>query len=101
MSCFLSIDLGWAISTGPDSRSHGISDLRDSVIGISRIGRYIFFEKDGAEISGSYVMPYVLADQNSWLDERKEPFTFKVLNTFDNLISSVRYDYSSKIQKSN
>lgn len=41
--------------------------------------------------SGSYVMPYVLADQHSWLEERKDPFDFKVLNTFENMINSVRY----------
>jgi hypothetical protein len=41
--------------------------------------------------SGSYVMPYVLADQNSWLEKDKEPFEFKVLNTFENMINSVRY----------
>src|SRR5271170_364493 len=36
-------------------------------------------------------MPYVLADQNSWLEKGKEPFDFKVLNTFENMINSVRY----------
>jgi hypothetical protein len=40
--------------------------------------------------SGSYVMPYVLADQNSWLEKGKDPFDFKVLNTFENMINSVR-----------
>jgi hypothetical protein len=41
--------------------------------------------------SGSYVMPYVLADQHSWLEKGKDPFDFKVLNTFENMINSVRY----------
>lgn len=41
-------------------------------------------------ISGSYVMPYVLADQNNWLEQGKDPFDFKVLNTFENMINSVR-----------
>jgi hypothetical protein len=36
-------------------------------------------------------MPYVLADQNSWLEKGKDPFDFKVLNTFENMINSVRY----------
>jgi hypothetical protein len=31
---------GWAISTGPESKYHGISDLCNSVIGVSRIGRF-------------------------------------------------------------
>jgi hypothetical protein len=31
--------LGWAISTGPESKYNGISDLKASSIGISRIGR--------------------------------------------------------------
>jgi Ca3427-like PBP len=40
--------------------------------------------------SGSYVMPYVLADQNGWLRSGEDPFEFKVLNTFENMINSVR-----------
>lgn len=32
-------DPGWAISTGPDSKYNGISDLKGSSIGVSRIGR--------------------------------------------------------------
>ena len=35
-------------------------------------------------------MPYVLADQNGWLENGKEPFDFKILNTFENMINSVR-----------
>jgi hypothetical protein len=34
-----SADLGWAISTGPESKYNGISDLKGSSIAISRIGR--------------------------------------------------------------
>ena len=39
--------------------------------------------------SGSYVMPFVLADQNGWLENGKEPFKFRVLNSFENMINSV------------
>jgi hypothetical protein len=31
---------GWAISTGPESKYNGISDLKGSAIGVSRIGRW-------------------------------------------------------------
>jgi ABC-type nitrate/sulfonate/bicarbonate transport system substrate-binding protein len=31
--------LRWAISTGPESRYNSIKDLKNSAIGISRIGR--------------------------------------------------------------
>jgi ABC-type nitrate/sulfonate/bicarbonate transport system substrate-binding protein len=74
-------DIGWAISTGPESQYEQIPDLKGSSIAVSRIG------------SGSYVMPYVLADQNSWLEKGKDPFEFKVLNTFENMINSVRYEH--------
>jgi hypothetical protein len=40
--------------------------------------------------SGSYIMPYVLADQNGWLEKGKDPFDFKVENTFEKMIDSVR-----------
>jgi hypothetical protein len=82
-------NIGWAISTGPESKYNGIPDLKGSAIGISRIGRFVgMFVVD---ISGSYVMPYVLADQNSWLEKGKDPFDFKVLNTFESMINSVRF----------
>ena len=71
---------GWAVSTGPESQCYGIPDLKGTSIAVSRIG------------SGSYIMPYVLADQNSWLEEGKDPFEFKVLNTFENMINSVRWE---------
>jgi hypothetical protein len=44
-------------------------------------------------------MPYVLADQNSWLEKGKDPFEFKVLNSFENMINSVRWGIP-KIQMS-
>jgi hypothetical protein len=49
------------------------------------------------EGSGSYVMPYVLADKNGWLEKGKEPFDFKVLNSFENMINSVRYGNASRL----
>lgn len=71
---------GWAISTGaqrPEITSVG--SLKDSVVGVSRIG------------SGSYVMSYVLADQQGWLTSpEKSPYKeFKVLQTFDKLRAAV------------
>lgn len=67
---------GWAISTGakrPEIKD--VSSLKGSKIGVSRIG------------SGSYVMGYVLADQQSWLSATNpEPFSDTVvLNNFTNL----------------
>lgn len=55
--------LCWAISTGvgrDDLKS--VSDIKDSRVGVSRIG------------SGSYVMSFVLADQQGWLKGEQEPF---------------------------
>lgn len=71
---------GWAISTGaqrPEISS--VASLKDSAVGVSRIG------------SGSYVMSYVLADQQGWLTSpEKSPYKgFKVLQTFDKLRAAV------------
>jgi ABC-type nitrate/sulfonate/bicarbonate transport system substrate-binding protein len=71
---------GWAISTGaarPEISS--IASLRNSKIGVSRIG------------SGSYVMGFVLADQQGWLSSsNSNPYTDTVvLNTFANLRDAV------------
>jgi hypothetical protein len=40
-------------------------------------------------------MSYVLADQHSWFEDGRDPFDFKVLNTFENMINSVRYAMAS------
>ncbi|KAF9093428.1 hypothetical protein BGX29_009945 [Mortierella sp. GBA35] len=80
--------LCWAISVGQNSRHVDRKSLRNGTIGISRIG------------SGSHIIPYVLADQEGWLnkggkgtevepDYRVAPFQFKVLNTFQNMRDSV------------
>lgn len=77
---------GWAISTGaqrPEITS--VESLKGGKIGVSRIG------------SGSYVMGFVLADQQGWLtsDPKTTPSSaspyadFVVLNTFENLRKAV------------
>ncbi|CAI4213858.1 unnamed protein product [Parascedosporium putredinis] len=72
--------LCWAISTGaarPEISS--VQSLQSKKIGVSRIG------------SGSYVMGYVLADQQGWLTPANpEPWADTVvLNTFENLRNAV------------
>jgi ABC-type nitrate/sulfonate/bicarbonate transport system substrate-binding protein len=69
---------GWAISTGANrSDIKSVADLKDSKIGVSRIG------------SGSYVMGIVLADQQGWLTPSVPPFAFKPLQTFAKLREGV------------
>lgn len=79
---------GWAISSGFDRTDiTSVDSLRGSKIGVSRIG------------SGSFVMGFVLADQQGWLTadattdaagESKPPFANTViLNTFENLRKAV------------
>lgn len=69
---------GWAISTGANREINGIADLKDSKIGVSRIG------------SGSYVMGFVLADQQGWLSSSSSPpFEVIPLQTFDKLRAAV------------
>ncbi|KAL7266377.1 hypothetical protein RUND412_011077 [Rhizina undulata] len=48
----------------------GVEKLRGGKLGVSRIG------------SGSYVMGYVLAHREGWLEEGKDPFECVVLNDF-------------------
>jgi hypothetical protein len=62
---YVNSPLCWAISTGAQrDELTGVADLRGKKVGVSRIG------------SGSYVMSFVLADQQGWLDSdaSKEPF---------------------------
>ena len=71
---------GWAISTGaqrPEVKS--VESLQGSKIGVSRIG------------SGSYVMGFVLADQQGWLSPGgRPPFSDNVvLHTFAGLRAAV------------
>jgi hypothetical protein len=53
---YVASPLCWAISAGANSKVKSVDQLRGGKIGVSRIG------------SGSYVMPFVLADQKGWLD---------------------------------
>ncbi|KAK8062368.1 hypothetical protein PG997_014465 [Apiospora hydei] len=80
---YVETPLCWAISTGakrPEISS--VSSLKNSKVGVSRIG------------SGSYVMSYVLADQEGWLASTSSsdvgPYKdFVVLQTFDKLRNAV------------
>jgi len=76
---YVETPLCWAISTGAKRELEGIKDLKGKKVGVSRIG------------SGSYVMSFVLADQQGWLDTSSDnpPFPVEVLNTFSNLRNGV------------
>jgi ABC-type nitrate/sulfonate/bicarbonate transport system substrate-binding protein len=71
------LNIGWAISTGSKRNITSVADLKNSKIGVSRIG------------SGSYVMGFVLADGQGWLSETSEPFEVVPLQTFENLRKGV------------
>lgn len=70
---------GWAISTGAQRPINTIADLKNSKIGVSRIG------------SGSYVMGFVLADEQGWLNPSSAtgPFETHPLQTFAKLRDGV------------
>lgn len=77
---YVETPLCWAISTGARrDELRGIEDLKGNKVGVSRIG------------SGSYVMSYVLADQQGWLNTASDspPFPIEALNTFTNLREGV------------
>ncbi|KAF2705797.1 ABC-type nitrate/sulfonate/bicarbonate transport system periplasmic component-like protein [Pleomassaria siparia CBS 279.74] len=80
---YVETPLCWAISTGAQRDDiNNISDLKGKTVGVSRIG------------SGSYVMSYVLADQQGWLDtttkvETPPPFPIEPLETFARLRDGV------------
>jgi ABC-type nitrate/sulfonate/bicarbonate transport system substrate-binding protein len=77
---YVETPLCWAISTGSQRTSlSSVADLQGKKVGVSRIG------------SGSYVMSYVLADQQGWLDtsSTNPPFPVEPLNTFANLRNGV------------
>jgi len=69
--------LCWALSTGARRNIDGVAQLKGGKIGVSRIG------------SGSYVMGFVLADQNGWLEKGSRPFENVVLNDFKGLRDGV------------
>lgn len=89
---YVETPLCWAISTGANrSDLQKVEDLKGKRVGVSRIG------------SGSYVMSYVLAEQQGWLSQSQSqsqssqpesgrvhgPFGIEVLNTFKNLRDGV------------
>ncbi|KAK0276728.1 hypothetical protein LTR54_000393 [Friedmanniomyces endolithicus] len=66
-------------TTGAEREDVGVvEDLRGKRVGVSRIG------------SGSYVMAFVLADQQGWLKEGEEPFGVEVIGDFAALRKAVR-----------
>ncbi|TKA64391.1 hypothetical protein B0A55_10375 [Friedmanniomyces simplex] len=77
--------LCWAISTGAQRGDVGsVGDLKGKKVGVNRIG------------SGSYVMSYVLADQQDWLKKGEEPFGVEVIGDFAALRKSVRKEGGEK-----
>lgn len=77
---YVETPLCWAISTGARrDELTGVKDLKGKRVGVSRIG------------SGSYVMSFVLADEQGWLDTTSQdpPFPVEALNTFANLRDGV------------
>ncbi|KAF4120601.1 hypothetical protein GMORB2_3039 [Geosmithia morbida] len=75
---YVETPLCWAISTGADRPEiTSVSSLAGRRIGVSRIG------------SGSYVMGFVLADQQGWLSSSTPFADTVVLNTFDKLRGAV------------
>nr|OQO15870.1 hypothetical protein B0A51_15740 [Rachicladosporium sp. CCFEE 5018] len=76
--------LRWGISTGGQREDvTGVEGLKGGTAGVSRIG------------SGSYVMSYVLADQQGWLKPGEEPFEVVPLGKFDALRKGVSGDKSA------
>ena len=67
---YVNSPLCWAVSVGNKSSINDISGLKDKRVGVSRIG------------SGSYVMSYVLADEQGWLSSSKSPFEVVPLGDF-------------------
>jgi ABC-type amino acid transport substrate-binding protein len=75
---YVETPLCWAISSGSKRDDiKGTEDLKGKKIGVSRIG------------SGSYVMGFVLADQEGWLKKDEKPFENVVLDNFKNLRNGV------------
>lgn len=80
---YVETPLCWAISTGPQRADiSSVAHLHGKKVGVSRVG------------SGSYIMSYVLADQQGWLDSsssevRQAPFPVEELHTFAALRAGV------------
>lgn len=71
---YVSTPLNWAVITGKDSKYNSIADLKDTTIGISRVG------------SGSQTMAFVMALQQGWSSQGLQ---FRVNNDIRGLINSV------------
>ncbi|KAJ3720784.1 hypothetical protein DFJ43DRAFT_1004667 [Lentinula guzmanii] len=71
---YVTTPLNWAVITGRDSKYEKISDLKDTTIGISRLG------------SGSQTMAYVMGFQQGWSPEGMK---FQVNNDIQGLINSI------------
>ncbi|KAJ7170838.1 periplasmic binding protein-like II [Mycena crocata] len=71
---YVSTPLNWAVITGKDTKFKDISDLKDTTIGISRLG------------SGSQTMAYVMALQQGW---PTEDLKFQINNDIRGLLNSV------------
>ncbi|KAK2593711.1 hypothetical protein QQS21_008576 [Conoideocrella luteorostrata] len=75
---YVETPLCWAISTGANrSEITSVPSLKGGKIGVSRIG------------SGSYVMGFVLADQQGWLADKTNFSDTVVLQNFENLRNAV------------
>ncbi|KAF8656217.1 hypothetical protein AX16_002653 [Volvariella volvacea WC 439] len=77
---YVSTPLNWAVITGKGSPFNSIPDLKDTKIGISRIG------------SGSQTMAYVMALQQGWPTDNLQ---FQVNNDIHGLIKSVNEESTS------
>ncbi|KAL0573223.1 hypothetical protein V5O48_008743 [Marasmius crinis-equi] len=71
---YVTTPLNWAVITGKDTQYNSISDLKDTTIGISRVG------------SGSQTMAYVMAFQQGWSSQGMK---FRINNDIRGLIDSV------------
>ncbi|KAH6913177.1 hypothetical protein BKA70DRAFT_1525200 [Coprinopsis sp. MPI-PUGE-AT-0042] len=71
---FVATPLNWAVITGSDTEYKSITGLKDTTLGISRYG------------SGSQIMAYVMAMQQSW---PTDDLRFQVNNDIHGLIDSV------------
>ncbi|KAL8693726.1 MAG: hypothetical protein Q9224_003701 [Gallowayella concinna] len=77
---YVQTPLCWAISTGQEREDiTSVADLKGKKVGVSRIG------------SGSYIMSFVLADREGWLDPASAdpPFEPHALQTFEGLRKGV------------
>ncbi|KAK7463504.1 hypothetical protein VKT23_006852 [Stygiomarasmius scandens] len=72
---YVATPLNWAVITGKESKYNAIADLRNTTIGISRLG------------SGSQTMAYVMGFQQGW---STEDMKFKVNNDIYGLVDSVK-----------